>query len=75
MKTKQKQKMKKHYFNVFLGIIIALVIFLGLNFLNVTINVWYFLFTRNFDFKNLHLFIQATLDGLMGNFDNHKKIV
>ena len=37
--------------------------------------IWYFLFTRNFDFKNLHLFIQATLDGLMGNFDNHKKIV
>lgn len=37
--------------------------------------IWYFLFTRNFDFKNLYLFIQATLDGLMGNFNNHKKII
>jgi len=45
MKTKQKENVKKHYFNVFLGIIIALVIYLGLNFLNVTINIWYFLFT------------------------------
>ena len=45
MKTKQKQKMKKHYMNVFLGGIIGLVIYLGFNFLKLAMESWFLLFT------------------------------